>query len=81
MVQNGLEIDLIEIKSGNDYKKHAALNRITAVENWKFRRKMVFCKGNISIEDNIEYFPWYMIMFYHVQKPESFLYEVDLSAV
>ena len=81
VVQNGLQVDLLEIKSGNDYKKHAALNRIAAIENWKFGRKIVFCKDNVQVEDDIEYLPWYMVMFYQVQKPESFVYEVDLSAL
>ncbi len=51
------------------------------IENGKFGRKIVFCKDNVQVEDDIEYLPWYMIMFYQVQKPESFVYEVDLSAL
>ena len=33
VIQNGLKIDLLEIKSGNDYQKHSALNKVSAVEN------------------------------------------------
>ena len=57
VIQNGLKVDILEIKSGNDYKKHAALNKVTAVEKWIFGRKIVFCKGNVEKEGNIEYFP------------------------
>lgn len=81
VVQNGLQVDLLEIKFGNDYKKHAALNRMATIENWEFGRKIVFCKDNVQVEGNIEYLPWYMVMFYQVQQPESFVYEVDLSAL
>lgn len=82
VIQNGMKIDLLEIKSGNDYQKHPALNKISTVENWKFGRKIVFCKGNVAEEDGIEYFPWYMILFYQQEKePESFIYEVDLAGL
>ena len=80
VIQNGLKIDLLEIKSGNDYQKHSALNKVSAVENWKFGRKIVFCKGNVEQKEEIEYFPWYMVMFYQREKePEHYIYEVDLS--
>ena len=80
VIQNGLKIDLLEIKSGNDYQKHSVLNKVSAVENWKFGRKIVFCKGNVEQKEEIEYFPWYMVMFYQREKePEHYIYEVDLS--
>lgn len=82
VVQNGMKVDILEIKSGNDYTKHAALDRIASVDNWKFGRKIVFCKGNVRQEEDIEYFPWYMVMFYTPEKaPEKFLYEVDISGL
>lgn len=82
VIQNGLKVDILEIKSGNDYKKHSALNKVTVVEKWTFGRKIVFCKGNVEKEENIEYFPWYMVMFYQREKePEGFIYEVDLSGL
>ena len=77
-----MRVDILEIKSGNDYTKHAALDKIAAVDNWKFGRKIVFCKGNVRQEGDIEYFPWYMVMFYTPEKvPEKFLYEVDISGL
>lgn len=82
VIQNGLKVDILEIKSGNDYKKHSALNKVTAVEKWTFGRKIVFCKGNVEKEGNIEYFPWYMVMFYQREKePKGFIYKVDLSGL
>lgn len=82
VIQNGLKVDLLEIKSGNDYMKHSALKRVSNVENWKFGRKLVFCKGNVETEDTVEYLPWYMVMFYKPEAvPENLIYQVDLSGV
>ena len=56
-----------------------ALNKVSAVENWDFGRKIVFCKGNVMEKEGIEYYPWYLSMFYQPEKePERFIYEVDL---
>lgn len=82
VIQNGLKVDVLEIKSGNDYKKHSAMNKVSEVENWEFGRCIVFCKGNVEMEDQIEYFPWYMVMFYqHEKEPDRFIYEVDVSGL
>ena len=82
VVQNGLEIDLLEIKSGHDYKKHAALNKVASVDAWSFRKKYVFCKGNIECENDVVYMPLYMIMFYRPEQgPSNSIYELDLSAL
>ena len=82
VIQNGMKVDLLEIKSGNDYQKHSALNKVSAVENWDFGRKIVFCKGNVMEKEGIEYYPWYLSMFYQQEKePERFIYEVDLAGL
>lgn len=82
VIQNGLKVDLIEIKSGNDFKKHYALNKVRGIEGWKFGRTFVFCKGNMEKENAILYLPWYMIMFYR-PKPimQNQIYEIDLSGL
>jgi len=80
VIQNGLHIDLVEIKYGKDYKKHAALNNILAVKEWKINKTYVFCKGNIKVDNNIVYLPWYEIMFLKPdQIPQGMKYEIDLS--
>lgn len=82
VVQNGMMIDLIEIKSGNDYTKHPALDNMIKTDNWSFGEKIVLCKGNIRKQGEILYLPWYMIMFYRPDPvPEGYIYEVDLSAL
>lgn len=82
VIQNGTQIDLLEIKSGNDYKQHSALNKVLKVSEWNFKNAFVFCKSNIEIIDNITYLPWYMIMFYKPKElPQQLIYEIDLSAL
>lgn len=79
VVQNGMNAELIEVKSGNDYKKHNALDRIRSVDEWDFGKSVVFCKGNVQIDDVI-YLPWYMIMFYKRDEPDrDMTFEIDLS--
>lgn len=80
VIQNGMHIDLLEIKSGNDYKKHNAINKVMSVSDWKFDKIYVFCKDNIQKEENIVYLPWYMIMFYkHSQIEHNEIFKIDLS--
>ena len=82
VIQNGTKVDVLEIKSGNDFKKHPAINKITEIPSWNFEQVLVFCKGNVEKDGDVVYLPWYMIMFY---KPEQVLqsqiFEVDLSGL
>lgn len=41
VMQEGTAIDLVEIKSGNDYKKHAVLDKVLAVEEWKAKQEQL----------------------------------------
>ncbi len=82
VIQNGAEIDLVEIKSGKDYKLHAALNRVRSVPEWKFRESIVFCRDNLHEEDGVLYLPWYMIAFYRPKTiPAGTIYEVDIAGL
>lgn len=82
VLQNGTSVDYIEIKSGNDYKKHNALNKIISVNEWSAKNIIVFCKDNIQEENNILYLPWYMAIFYkHNQINTELIYKVDLQGL
>lgn len=79
-VQNGMSVDLVEVKSGSDYKRHAALNKVKSVEVWIFGKTCVLCRGNVEQDDDILYLPWYMVMFLQPdQLPRNMKFEVDLS--
>lgn len=82
VIQNGLRIELAEVKSGKDYKKHAALDKVRKVKEWQAEKAYVFCQGNIEREDGVIYLPWYEIMFLQPDRlPDTMKFEVDLSAL
>lgn len=72
----------IEIKSGKDYERHAALNNVLANENYNIPKAYVFHNGNIHKNGKIVYLPIYMLMFVKKSKmPEEMIYKIDLSAL
>ncbi len=82
VVSRGMKIELVEIKSGNDYKKHHALDKVMNVEQWNFDNAYVFCKSNVEKQEKITYYPWYMIMFYKMEDVlKNMKYEIDLSGL
>lgn len=82
ILQDGLNVNIVEIKSGNDYTKHPAMNNALSTPNWKFNKSIVFCKSNIYVDKDIIYLPWYMIMFFRQEPfPDKMIYQVDLSGL
>ncbi len=82
VIQNGMHIDLIEVKSGNNYISHKALDNILNINNWNFKNAYVLCKDNIKLSNNITYLPWYLVMFIRTQQIEKGLtYKVDISTL
>ena len=82
VLQKGLHTELVEIKSGNNYKKHLAMDHAMKVEQWEFEQSIVFSKSNIEKEADVLYLPWYMILFFMQEKePEKMIYEIDLSGL
>ena len=59
----GHKINVIEVKSGKDYQRHASLN--TAMEKYgdSVNIGIVLCKGNVEYKNGILYLPLYMTMF------------------
>lgn len=80
VVQNGTHIEVLEIKSGSDYKKHAALNKALAVGDWQLAHAYVLCRGNVEVEGAVTYLPWYFTLFLRpAEIPKGVTYEVDIS--
>lgn len=53
----------IEVKSGKDYKRHAALNNLVNNDELKIEKGIVYNNSNLKIVGNALYLPIYMIMF------------------
>ncbi len=83
LVEQGGVVLPIEIKSGKDYTKHAALSNIMSNEAYAIQEAYVFQNGNVRTNnDGITYYPIYMIMFVEAEKHrEEMMYKVDLSGL
>lgn len=82
VVQNGASALPIEVKSGEGWQRHRALDNVLDVKEWGVRRAIVLCKGNVEQCGVITYLPLYMTMFLAKKRwsgPATF--EVDLSAL
>lgn len=72
----------LEIKSGKDYTKHAALNNLLENPAYAIPEAYVFHNGNVSVNGKITYYPIYLMMFLeHPQLPDDLIYAPDFSAL
>lgn len=72
----------LEIKSGKDYTKHAALRNVMASDEYAIPEAFVFHNGNISVADRVTYYPIYMLMFLKKDPlPDDVLYKPDLDVL
>ena len=79
--QNGNVLP-VEIKSGKDYAKHAALSNVMANEDYAIKQAYVFHNGNVSTKEKIAYLPIYMLMFVQkINEPDEMIYKIDLSTL
>ena len=70
----------IEIKSGKDYTKHAALSNVLANEDYDIPEAYVFQNANVSRTGKITYYPIYMLMFVEKQDQSGdMVYTIDLG--
>lgn len=53
----------IEIKSGGNFKKHSALDKLMAIKNYSLKEAFIFAPTNLEQQDRYTYFPIYMIEF------------------
>jgi hypothetical protein len=60
VIPDGNRITIIEVKSGNDYKRHASLNAAMGNMTANINRGIVLSKGNVETENNIVYLPLYL---------------------
>lgn len=60
IIPDGDGISIIEVKSGDDYKKHASLNSAINENAMRINRSIVLCKFNIEVDRGVIYLPLYM---------------------
>lgn len=81
LIEFGGEVLPIEIKSGKDYTKHAALNNVLSNEDYAIPAAYVFHNGNISTQEKVTYYPIYMLMFVQKKELGELIYDIDLSVL
>ncbi len=83
VIQNGTGVNLIEVKSGADYKRHKALDNVMAVKEWAFKESYVLCGGNVErAQSGILYLPWYMCIFLRQSEiPRGLIWRPDISGL
>ena len=71
------EILPIEVKSGKDFKTHAALSNVLGNKEHALRHAIVFNNGNVEESGAILYAPVYMAMFLRTSTlPEKMIYRL-----
>lgn len=58
-------ISAFEVKSGSNYRTHAALNNALAVENFDIKDAYVLAETNVEQDERILYLPIYMTSLFH----------------
>ena len=82
VIEHGGDVLPIEIKSGKDYQRHAALDNVMENQDYAIPTAFVFQNDNIRVDGRIVYFPIYMLMFLQKEQiPESLIYKLDFSGL
>ena len=68
----------VEVKSGKDFKKHAALNNLLACREYGIDGAVVLSTNNVEQEGNILYLPIYMAPLLRQSKTESGRIDTDI---
>lgn len=79
LLEQDAEIIPLEVKSGKDYQRHAALTNLLSNEEYGIQRAFVLGNSNIEVRGKILYAPIYMTMFLHRRATkESIIYRPEL---
>lgn len=80
LIRWGNTVVPLEVKSGRDYTKHHALDRILSNPKYGLQSAIVFSNANVSIDGKIIYYPIYMLMFIQREViPSDMIYTPDIS--
>lgn len=77
VLELGGKVVPVEVKSGKDYTKHAALANIMSSQVYDIHEAIVLCSANVRREGKITYAPIYMTQFIlPAALPEKMIYKV-----
>ena len=81
VISIGGEVVPVEVKSGKDYDRHAALSNIMATPEFDIQNAYVMANCNIRTVGRITYIPIYMVMFLQPLRLSNPMYDVDLTGL
>ena len=82
VIERGGDVLPIEIKSGKDYQRHAALDNVLGNKDYAIPTAFVFQNDNVSADGRIVYLPIYMLMFLQKEEtPAPQIYKLDLDGL
>lgn len=82
IIEHGGNVLPIEIKSGKDYQRHAALENVMENRDYAIPTAFVFQNDNVRVDGRVVYLPIYMLMFLQKKQiPESMIYKLDLTGL
>ena len=82
LIENDAEVLPIEVKSGKDYTRHAALSQVMGNADYAIPEAFVLHNGNVERVERISYLPVYMTMFLWKRRlPDEIIYKVDVSGL
>ncbi len=82
IVEKGGDVLPIEIKSGKDYARHAALDNVMGNPDYAIPTAYVFQNENVKDCGKIVYLPVYMLMFLQKGQPAGpQIYKIDLDGL
>jgi len=81
IISIGDKVMPIEVKSGKDYQRHAALANLMADYPDSLYDAIVLCNGNVEVKDKVVYMPVYMVMFIKPLESNIGVYKIDLTGL
>ncbi len=63
IIEKGNAITILEVKSGDDFKRHASLDAAIRLHSESIGKSIVLCQSNLMEQDGILYLPLYMAMY------------------
>ncbi len=82
LVEKDGEVLPIEIKSGKDYTRHAALDNVMDNTDYAIPTACVFQNDNVQADGKVVYLPVYMLMFLKKEQDNGLqIYKIDLDGL
>lgn len=63
LIEDKGQVLIIEVKSGKDYERHSALDKVMNIEEYDIKEAYILTNENVRVKGKLTYLPIYMVMF------------------